>query len=108
MSDKNPAPLFLNGTVVGSVEEPDWVLLDVPAENHDRIFERYVRFDQRFSGQPLVQLSLIGFDIDNSRNARLSLSPENITADGFSLRVRTWLNTRMWSVEVSWLAVGSA
>lgn len=106
MSDKKAAPLFLTGNVSGSIEEPDWVLLDVPAENHDRVFERYVRFDQTFSEKPLIQVSLVGFDIDNSRNARLSISAENITADGFSLRIRTWLNTRMWSVEVSWLAMG--
>jgi len=108
MSDKSKVPLFLNGTIVGSVEEPDWVLVDVPSENHDRIFERYIRFDQKFSDKPIVHLSLIGFDIDNSRNARLSLNAAHITAEGFSLQMRTWLNTRMWSVEVTWLAMGSA
>jgi hypothetical protein len=108
MAEQHFAPLILSGTYAGSIEEPDWTLLDVASENHDRIFERFVRFDQRFGAKPIVHLSLIGFDIDNSRNARLSLSPENITAEGFSLQIRTWLNTRMWSVEVSWLAIGSA
>ncbi len=102
----NAFPLVQTGTFNGSVTEPDWAMLDVASESQDRIFERFIRFDQRYSTKPVVQVALVGFDIDNSRNARISVSAEHVSLDGFSVQIRTWLNTRMWSVEVSWLAIG--
>lgn len=108
MPEQHFSPLIFSGTYVGSVEEPDWTLMDVVSESHDRVFERFIRFDQRYSSKPIVHVSLAGFDIDNSRNARLSLNATNITNEGFSLQIRTWLNTRMWSVEVTWLSIGVA
>ena len=97
---------IISDTFVGNVQEPDWCLLDPAEGSQSRIFERYIRFGKRFNKKPLVHVSLVGFDIDNDDNARLSIKATNISVEGFSVQMITWLNTRMWSVEVSWIAFG--
>jgi hypothetical protein len=107
LSHSTSSPLcIISDTFIGNVQEPDWCLLDPEEASQSRIFERYVRFGKRFVKKPLVYLSLVGFDIDNSDNARLSLKATNVSVEGFSIQMITWLHTRMWSVEVNWIAFG--
>ena len=35
-----------------------------------------------------------------------SVRAEQITAEGFTIVVETWLHTLVWSVDLSWLAIG--
>jgi len=72
-----------------------------------RSFEHQVRFDAPFSNLPLVQVSLTGFDIDSRDTARLSVHAEEITSEGFKLVIKTWMHTRVYRVDVSWIALGS-
>ena len=73
-----------------------------------RCYETHVQFDVPFSSAPLVQVGITGFDIDNRDTARLSARVGEITTEGFGLSVETWRGTRVYRVEVSWLALGSA
>lgn len=59
MSEKRALSLVQNGIFAGNIEEPDWTLLDVVSESQDRVFERFIRFDQRFPNKPVVHLSLV-------------------------------------------------
>ena len=56
---------------------------------------------------PLVHVGVVGIDASKDDNLRLSVRAESITQHGFTLSVETWLNTKIWTVEVSWLAIGS-
>jgi len=82
-----------------------WTLLEVPA-TEPRVFSFVVAFERAFSSAPLVHAAIAGFDVENHDSARLRVRAENITPTGFVIRVETWLNTRVWGVEVSWLAIG--
>jgi len=82
-----------------------WTLLEVPA-TEPRVFSFVVAFERAFSSAPLVHAAIAGFDVENHDSARLRVRAENITPTGFVIRVETWLNTRVWAVEVSWLAIG--
>lgn len=106
ISSASSSLTIISDTFIGNVQEPDWCLLEVGEGSQSRIFERYIRFGKRFNKKPLVHVSLAGFDIDNDDNARLSIRATNISVEGFSVQMITWLNTRMWSVEVSWIAFG--
>ena len=87
--------------------QPGWTFLDVPGrEGETRTFKSRVNFERAFSGHPVVQVGITGFDIDNGANARLSVGIVGIDETGFEVELRTWLNTRLWSVDLSWIAIG--
>jgi hypothetical protein len=101
------APLSLLSSVVTLNSSLDgWSLLE-PSLNERRSFRYAVYFEREFSSVPVVQVGVVGIDASKEDNLRFSLRAEDITAHGFTLCVETWLNTKIWSVEVSWLAIGS-
>lgn len=82
-----------------------WTLLDMAAEGA-RCFRQHVSFESAFARAPLVQVAIVGLDASNQDNLRLKVRAADITAQGFTLEVETWFNTRLWSVDASWLAIG--
>jgi hypothetical protein len=103
----NVAPLSLLSAVVVLDSTLDhWSLLE-PAGGVRRSFAQPIVFERQFGVPPLVHVGLVGIDASKDDNLRLSVRAEQITEYGFTLRVETWLNTQIWSVEVSWLAIGS-
>ena len=87
-----------------------WTLAQIEADNtpSPRRFDYYVKFDDRFSNVPLVHTGIIGFDMDNRDSNRISIRASEITSDGFKLSTQTWMHTRVYMIEVSWLALGHA
>jgi hypothetical protein len=84
-----------------------WTLLDVPADT-PRTFQVDVAFERAFAAPPVVQVGICGLDVGNHDSARLRVRAIDIHPTGFTLRAETWLNTRVWSVDVTWLALGTA
>ncbi len=72
-----------------------------------KIYERWISFDSPFANVPLIQVAVAGFDIDNRDTARLKVRAERVTANGFMLVIETWRHTRVYGVDVSWLAIGT-
>jgi hypothetical protein len=68
---------------------------------------RSVAFDQPFAAPPAVHVSLTLWDMDSAHNVRADLSAENISETGFDAVFRTWKDTRVARVRISWLAVGA-
>lgn len=85
-----------------------WNLAEPPADGAEdaRVFRFTVFFSTPFDSAPVVQLGLTGFDIDQRDSNRLSVRVPEITPTGFVAEVATWRDTRVYSVEFSWLAVG--
>ena len=65
-----------------------------------------VVFERPFSAPPVVQLGVVGVDASKDHNLRLRVRAVDITANGFTIVVETWLHTQLWNVDVSWLAIG--
>lgn len=84
---------------------PGWSLLE-PGVDRSRSFTTTVHFDQPFAQPPVVHAGLAGFDIENGDAARLTLKVAAVRPDGFDILLETWFETKVWSVAVSWLAVG--
>jgi hypothetical protein len=82
-----------------------WSLLE-PGVDRARSYATTVHFEQPFAQPPVVHAALAGFDIENGDAARLALKVTAVRADGFDLALETWFETKIWSVAVSWLAVG--
>jgi hypothetical protein len=85
-----------------------WSLLGKSGADEARIFVGRVRFEQPFATAPVVHLGLAGFDISERDCSRLRVSAVDITPEGFSVQAQTWLGTEVWSIDVSWLALGTA
>lgn len=112
MFDEPSPSSLLPLTMRASVETfdqftPDWILAE-PVENAEqlRTFRKHITFDVPYANTPVVQVALTGFDIDNRHTARLKVSAESITPNGFDLLVSSWLDTRIYQVSASWLALG--
>ncbi len=90
--------------------EGDWPL-SLPGEpgpqGERRSCVQSVAFERAFRSAPVVHVGVVGFDISNHDCARLQVRAVNITESGFDVMVETWLNSRVWSVDVSWFAIGS-
>ncbi len=88
--------------------DADWTLANFEgdADPAPKRFERWIAFEAPFSNVPLVHVGLAGFDIDNRDTVRVRLWAERITANGFVLVIETWRHTRVYGIEVNWLALG--
>jgi len=66
----------------------------------------FVRFSRPFAEQPVVILSMTSLDGAPSRdgNIRVALKADNITRDGFVVKISTWGESRLAGIEGSWLA----
>jgi H-type lectin domain len=100
---------ILSATVnVGSMTE-GWNLAESSHEmaEEPRVFQVGVLFDQCFQSAPVVNVGLTGFDIDQRHTARLSLRVVETSTVGFRAEIATWSDSRIYSVEFSWMAVGA-
>ncbi|BCX48066.1 hypothetical protein HAHE_19740 [Haloferula helveola] len=98
---------ILSAHVAADVTSDDWNLAEPPDEpDSPRSYWIDVAFATAFSAPPVVHLGLTGFDSDQRDSTRISIRPVEITASGFRVEVSTWSVTRLYGVEVSWLAIG--
>jgi hypothetical protein len=98
---------FAAGAARFDESQPGWTLLDPGAAGGEaRTFTGQVAFERAFNAPPVVHVGITGFDIDHRDNARLNVGIVAIDERGFQLELRTWCNTRLWSVELNWIAVG--
>jgi hypothetical protein len=67
---------------------------------------RRVRFSEAFKSAPVVQVTLSMWDVDNASPARMDISAETVTLDGFDMVFRTWGDTKVARVRASWVAFG--
>jgi hypothetical protein len=83
-----------------------WTLDQAEGITADRHFTARVQFIHPFRRAPVVQMGIVGFDISNHDAARLSATVSRVTTSGFDINLSTWLNSRLWRVNLSWIAIG--
>jgi hypothetical protein len=71
-----------------------------------RSYTTAVQFDSPFQEPPKVAVALSGQDVDGEKNNRIRLIATDITVDGFNLVYQTWHDTVVYSVWVTWTAIG--
>ncbi len=97
---------FLSGTEALGNAHDGWPLDEAAQDDQDRVFRAKVVFARPFRAVPIVHIGIVGFDISNHDAARLTASVEGVTVSGFDIQLSTWLNSKIWRVDVSWLAIG--
>ena len=98
----------LSASIQIGVLTEGWNLSDPPADGAEdaRTFRCTVVFNVPFDSPPLVHLGLSGFDVDWRDSSRVSARAVDITASTFVAEVTTWRETRVYCVELNWLAIG--
>lgn len=67
---------------------------------------RRVRFSEVYKAAPVVHVSLSMWDVDSRAPARMDVSAETVTPDGFDLVFRTWGDSKVARVRAAWTAFG--
>lgn len=65
-----------------------------------------VVFSRPFHSKPHVQVSVSMFDVSNGSNTRLDVQAEDIASDRFQIVFRTWADTKVARIRISWTAIG--
>ncbi len=99
--------VFIAGVNKFGADDEGWELVRGPQDGEARRYRATVTFEQPLRAAPVVHLGIVGFDISNEDAARIRVRAENISTRGFDVIAETWLNSKIWSVDVSWLAVGT-
>lgn len=76
-----------------------------PGQYHERKDVFDVTFPAGKFSKPLqVVVMLTMIDSEKSANVRLNIFPENITVNGFSIRIVTWSDSKIYGFGASWFA----
>ncbi|MFU8882254.1 MAG: H-type lectin domain-containing protein [Rhodobacterales bacterium] len=71
-----------------------------------RQIRSFVHFQEAFLNPPMVHVALSMWDMSNSTNARADVQANEVRSEGFAILFRTWGDTKVARVRVSWLAMG--
>ena len=71
-----------------------------------RELRRVVEFEEPFLSDPVVQVSLSMWDMDQNTNQRADIAAEMVNREGFVIVFRTWGDTRVARVRADWIAMG--
>ena len=105
MNDQWTPWSILSATGGAGVTTEGWNLAESAEE--PRAFVTEVVFSTSFQNVPVVQLALTGFDMDQRDSGRISIKAAEVSPAGFKVEISTWLDTRVYAVEFSWLAIGA-
>lgn len=64
-----------------------------------------IKFDKPFTKKPQVILSVTQIDSDKESNTRYNVEAVSISRDGFTLKVRTWAESKIFSISGYWVGV---
>ena len=72
--------------------------------NGERTLTLGVKFEKPFTKKPQVILSVTQIDSDKETNTRYNVEAISISRDGFTLKVRTWAESKLFSISGYWVA----
>lgn len=67
-----------------------------------------IEFPKPFDTKPTVVLSVTQIDTDKDSNSRYNVEAISVSRDGFTLKVRTWADSKVFSLSGYWIAHASA
>jgi outer membrane usher protein FimD/PapC len=63
-----------------------------------------IDFETPFKEKPQIILSITQMDSDKEANVRVKVEAISISRDGFTLKVSTWADSKLFSISGYWLA----
>ena len=71
-----------------------------------RHIRSFVHFREPFVSPPVVHVGMSMWDMSNTANSRMDVQSSDVRPDGFAVTFRTWGDTKVARVRISWLAMG--
>lgn len=93
-----------------SVQSGSWAVtpatpgFTLDKNNGERTMTVDIDFDNPFDTKPNVFLSVTQIDADKDVNIRYKVEAMSISRDGFTLKIRTWADSKVYSISGFWLA----
>ena len=73
--------------------------------NGERTITLEVKFETPFTKKPQIVLSVTQIDSDQKTNQRYNVEAISISRDGFTIKVRTWADSKLFSISGYWFAI---
>lgn len=68
--------------------------------------KHHVQFSETYLSPPAVTVGISLWDLDANTNPRMDISAIDITETGFTAVFRTWSDTRVARIRMSWQSIG--
>ena len=72
--------------------------------NGERSMTLSVSFDTPFDVKPDVVLNITKIDCSNTTNTRYNVTAISVSRDGFTIKIDTWADSKIFSIGGTWLA----
>jgi hypothetical protein len=74
------------------------------SNNGERSMTIEIRFKDSFKQKPNVFLSVSQIDADKETNVRYNVEAISVSRDGFTLKIKTWADSKIFSISGTWIA----
>lgn len=74
--------------------------------NGERSVTIEIKFSKSFKSKPEIVLSVTQLDASKDFNSRFNVETISVSRDGFTLKVKTWADSRIFSISGYWIAIG--
>ncbi|NWG28558.1 MAG: H-type lectin domain-containing protein [Ignavibacteriaceae bacterium] len=91
----------LSGTWGASTDTKSYTL---NANTGDRTITIQVNFLKPFENKPDVVVGVSSIDVDNNTAVKYAVKPISVSRDGFTVEVKTWGDTKIYSITGFWVA----
>lgn len=102
--------IFSVATSLAQVQSGTWTAKEGQAgynlhtNQGERSMTVSVKFPSSFKSKPNVILSVSQIDADKNSNQRYNVEAISVSRDGFTVKVRTWADSKIFSISGYWLA----
>lgn len=72
--------------------------------NGERSITLDIHFTESFVKKPFIILTITQLDADKEVNVRYKVEAISVSRDGFTLKVNTWADSKIYSLSGNWLA----
>lgn len=82
------------------------ILNPTGCEGNRGAINQRVMFKNKFEQAPIVMLGLTQMDFLDGTNHRITVNTTAVDKTGFTYTFKTWCDTKVWSAEAQWIAIG--
>jgi hypothetical protein len=100
----------LSGLVVAQTQSGQWSTkagdagYNLYTNTGERSMTIEVNFKNPYDVKPKVMLSVTQIDAEKSFNSRYNVEVLSVSRDGFTVKIRTWADSKVYSISGYWLA----
>jgi hypothetical protein len=95
--------MMMKGDFSANVSSEGW---NLNGGSGNRVHMVFVKFPKAFAKEPMVMVSMTSYDGAPGKdgNVRVGVKAEQVTREGFTVKVTTWGDSRVAGVEGNWFA----